>query len=141
MSYDLCVRLWRGDAAGGELVDYTVAVEKGEVVLDAVHRVQVTQAGDLAVRWNCKAGKCDSCRAEVNGRPELMCLTRLSALPRGPVTMTPLRTFPVIRDLVTDVSGNYRRARRSPHRPAWHLASIASSESASSAGCFRTGAK
>ena len=99
MSYDLCVRLWRGDAAGGELVDYTVAVEKGEVVLYAVHRVQVTQAGDLAVRWNCQAGKCGSSSAEVNGRPKLMCMTRMSALPRGPVTVTPLRTFPVIRDL------------------------------------------
>ena len=99
MSYDLCVRLWRGDAAGGELVDYTVAVGKGEVVLYAVHRVQVTQAGDLAVRWNCKAGKCGSCSAEVNGRPKLMCMTRMSALPRCPVTVTPLRTFPVIRDL------------------------------------------
>ena len=99
MSYDLCVRLWRGDAAGGELVDYTVAVDKGEVVLYAVHRVQVTQAGDLTVRWNCQAGKCGSCSAEVNGRPKLMCMTRMSALPRGPVTVTPLRTFPVIRDL------------------------------------------
>lgn len=99
MSYDLCVRPWRGDAAGGELVDYTVAVEKGEVVLNAVHRVQVTQAGDLAVRWNCQAGKCGSCSAEVNGRPKLMCMTRMSARPRGPVTVTPLRTFPVIRDL------------------------------------------
>ena len=99
MSYDLCVRLWRGDAAGGELVDYTVAVDKGEVVLYAVHQVQVTQAGDLTVRWNCQAGKCGSCSAEVNGRPKLMCMTRMSALPRGPVTVTPLRTFPVIRDL------------------------------------------
>ena len=114
MSYELCVRLWRGDAAGGELVDYTVPVEEGEVVLDAVHRIQATQAGDLAVRWNCKAGKCGSCSAEVNGRPKLMCMTRLSALPQGPVTITPLRTFPVIRDLVTDVSSNYRKAQQIP---------------------------
>jgi succinate dehydrogenase / fumarate reductase, iron-sulfur subunit len=114
MSDDLCVRLWRGDAAGGILVDYTVVVEEGEVVLDAVHRVQASQAGDLAVRWNCKAGKCGSCSAEVNGRPKLMCMTRLSALPPGPVTVTPLRTFPVIHDLVTDVSGNYRTAQQIP---------------------------
>ena len=114
MSYDLCLRLWRGDAEGGDLVDYTVAVDEGEVVLDAVHRVQATQAGDLAVRWNCKAGKCGSCSAEINGRPKLMCMTRLSALPPGPVTVTPLRTFPVIRDLVTDVSFNYRIAQRIP---------------------------
>ena len=107
-SYDVNLRLWRGDQAGGELRDYTVACEDGEVVLDAIHRVQATQAGDLAVRWNCKAGKCGSCSAEVNGRPRLLCMTRLNVFERGePITVTPLRTFPVVRDLVTDVSFNY----------------------------------
>jgi succinate dehydrogenase / fumarate reductase, iron-sulfur subunit len=114
MGYDLQLRVWRGDRAGGALVDYTVPVEEGEVVLDAVHRLQATQAGDLAVRWNCKAGKCGSCSAEINGRPKLMCMARLSSLPTGPVTLTPLRTFPVIRDLVTDVSFNYEKARQIP---------------------------
>jgi succinate dehydrogenase / fumarate reductase iron-sulfur subunit len=114
-AYDLTVRLWRGDAAGGELRDYTVQVEDGEVVLDAIHRVQATQAGDLAVRWNCKAGKCGSCSAEVNGRPRLTCMTRLNLFERGQaVTVTPLRTFPIIRDLVTDVSFNYEMAKRVP---------------------------
>ena len=69
MAYTLKMRLWRGDKSGGELQDFDVEVESGEVVLDAIHRVQATQAGDLAVRWNCKAGKCGSCSAEVNGRP------------------------------------------------------------------------
>jgi succinate dehydrogenase / fumarate reductase, iron-sulfur subunit len=78
MGYDLSMRVWRGDAKGGGLADYTVHVEDGEVVLDAIHRLQATQAGDLAVRWNCKAGKCGSCSAEVNGRPRLMCMTRLA---------------------------------------------------------------
>ncbi len=108
------IRIWRGDVTAGRLVDYTVPVEDGEVVLDAVHRVQATQANDLAVRWNCKAGKCGSCSAEINGRPKLMCMTRLSTLPDDPVTVTPLRTFPVIRDLVTDVSFNYAKAREVP---------------------------
>ena len=81
-SYDVTLRLWRGDPAGGELRDYTVACEDGEVVLDAIHRVQATQAGDLAVRWNCKAGKCGSCSAEVNGKPRLLCMTRLSVFER-----------------------------------------------------------
>ncbi len=76
--YDAKMRLWRGDAGGGALVDFTVPVEEGEVVLDAIHRIQATQAGDLAVRWNCKAGKCGSCSAEINGRPRLMCMTRLN---------------------------------------------------------------
>jgi succinate dehydrogenase / fumarate reductase iron-sulfur subunit len=79
------------------------------VVLDVVHRIQATQANDLAVRWNCKAGKCGSCSAEINGKPRLMCMTRLNELDLGqPVTVEPMRTFPRIKDLVTDVSWNYR---------------------------------
>jgi succinate dehydrogenase / fumarate reductase, iron-sulfur subunit len=108
------LRVWRGDAASGGLTDYTVPVHEGEVVLDVLHRLQATQAGDLAIRWNCKAGKCGSCSAEINGRPKLLCMTRLSALPPGPVTITPLRTYPVIRDLVTDVSVNYDWALHVP---------------------------
>jgi len=115
MGYDLKMRVWRGDENGGDLVDYTVAVEEGEVILDAIHRLQATQAGDLAVRWNCKAGKCGSCSAEVNGRPRLLCMTRLSIFePTDTITVTPMRTFPVLRDLVTDVSFNYEKARQVP---------------------------
>jgi succinate dehydrogenase / fumarate reductase, iron-sulfur subunit len=114
-AYDVTLRVWRGDAGGGALTDYQVGVEEGEVVLDALHRLQATQAGDLAVRWNCKAGKCGSCSAEVNGKPRLTCMTRLNLFERGEViTITPLRTFPVIRDLVTDVSFNYEVARQVP---------------------------
>jgi succinate dehydrogenase / fumarate reductase iron-sulfur subunit len=113
--YDLTLRLWRGDATGGGFADYVVPVDEGEVVLDAIHRVQAMHAGDLAVRWNCKAGKCGSCSAEINGRPRLLCLSRLSAYDQGaPITVTPLRTFPVIKDLVTDVSYNYVKAREVP---------------------------
>lgn len=105
-------RIWRGDTDGGDFVDFDVEVNDGEVVLDVIHRLQATQAPDLAVRWNCKAGKCGSCSAEVNGRPRLLCMTRMSTLPpHQPVTVTPMRTFPVIRDLVTDVSYNYQKAR------------------------------
>jgi succinate dehydrogenase / fumarate reductase, iron-sulfur subunit len=105
-------RVWRGDADGGDLVDFDVQVNEGEVVLDVIHRLQATQAPDLAVRWNCKAGKCGSCSAEINGRPRLLCMTRMSTLPeQQPVTITPMRTFPVIRDLVTNVSYNYQKAR------------------------------
>lgn len=105
-------RIWRGDAEGGQLVDFDVDVNDGEVVLDVIHRLQATEAPDLAVRWNCKAGKCGSCSAEINGLPRLLCMTRMSTLPpQEPVTIMPMRTFPVIRDLVTDVSYNYRKAR------------------------------
>jgi succinate dehydrogenase / fumarate reductase iron-sulfur subunit len=115
MSYQAKLRVWRGDDDGGALQDFTVEVNEGEVVLDIIHRLQQTQAGDLAVRWNCKAGKCGSCSAEVNGRPRLMCMTRMSIFdPTEVITVTPLRTFPVIRDLVTDVSFNYEKAREIP---------------------------
>ncbi len=115
MTYDLKMRIWRGDATGGDLKDYTVPVEDGEVVLDAVHHLQAQEAGDMAVRWNCKAGKCGSCSAEVNGKPRLMCLARLSTFDKAePIVITPLRTFPVIKDLVTDVSFNYRKAAQVP---------------------------
>src|SRR5215216_6694758 len=108
-------RIWRGDAKGGALQDYTTDVSEGMVVLDAVHQIQAESAADLAVRWNCKAGKCGSCSAEVNGKPRLMCMTRMSTFTRDEtVTVTPIRTFPVIRDLVTDVSYNYQKAREIP---------------------------
>ncbi len=108
-------RVWRGNAEGGDLVDYDVEVNEGEVVLDVIHRLQATQAGDLAVRWNCKAGKCGSCSAEINGRPRLMCMTRMSVFAPGEtVTVTPMRTFPVMKDLVTDVSYNYAKAQEVP---------------------------
>jgi succinate dehydrogenase / fumarate reductase iron-sulfur subunit len=116
MSYDLKMRVWRGDQDGGDLGDYTVSVETGEVVLDALHRLQATQAGDLAIRWNCKAGKCGSCSAEINGKPRLLCMTRLSDFEETEtITITPLRTFPIIRDLVTDVSFNYEKAKELPY--------------------------
>ncbi|MEV6068178.1 succinate dehydrogenase/fumarate reductase iron-sulfur subunit [Nocardia sp. NPDC052001] len=115
MAYDAKFKVWRGDIEGGELQDFTVQVNEGEVVLDVIHRLQATQTPDLAVRWNCKAGKCGSCSAEVNGRPRLLCMTRMNTFtPDDVVTVTPLRTFPVIRDLVTDVSFNYQKAREIP---------------------------
>jgi succinate dehydrogenase / fumarate reductase, iron-sulfur subunit len=115
MSYDAKFRVWRGDADAGELTDYTVEVNEGEVVLDIIHRLQATQAGDLACRWNCKAGKCGSCSAEINGRPRLLCMTRMSTFTEAEtIVVTPLRAFPVIKDLVTDVSFNYAKAREVP---------------------------
>ena len=103
-------RIWRGNArAGRRSSDYPTEVSEGMVVLDAVHRIQAEQAGDLAVRWNCKAGKCGSCSAEINGKPRLMCMTRLDTLDLPqPVTVEPMKAFPLIKDLVTDVSWNYR---------------------------------
>jgi len=102
-------RIWRGDKTGGGFQEYPVEITEGMVVLDAVHQIQATQAGDLACRWNCKAGKCGSCSAEINGRPRLMCMTRMNTFEPGEtITIRPMKAFPVIKDLVTDVSWNYK---------------------------------
>ena len=101
--------IWRGDGSGGKRVEYKAEVSEGMVVLDAVHQIQATQSNDLACRWNCKAGKCGSCSAEINGKPRLMCMTRLSDLDLDkPVVIEPMHSFPPIKDLVTDVSWNFR---------------------------------
>src|SRR5438552_17153313 len=102
-------KIWRDDTNGGEYREYTAEVSEVMVVLEAVHKIQAEQANDLACRWNCKAGKCGSCSAEVNGLPRLMCMTRLNDLPLDrPVTIEPMKAFPPLRDLVTDVSWNFR---------------------------------
>ena len=131
MATQALFRIWRGDASGGKFQDYKTEVDEGMVVLDAVHRIQAEQAPDLAVRWNCKAGKCGSCSAEVNGMPKLMCMTRLNQLNLNmPVIIEPMHAFPSIRDLVTDVSWNYRVKKtikpfkpRSPDAPdgTWRM--------------------
>ena len=109
------LRVYRGDAANGQEVEYRVPIEPGMVVLDAIHWIQAHQAPDLAVRWNCKAAKCGSCSAEVNGKPSLMCKSRMDHFPEGvPITVRPMKTFPIIKDLVTDVSWNYEVNRRIP---------------------------
>jgi succinate dehydrogenase iron-sulfur subunit len=109
------LRVFRGDAGGGGFKDYRVESEEGMVVLDVIHRLQATQAPDLACRWNCKAGKCGSCSAEVNGQPRLMCMTRMNLFAEGEtISVAPIRTFPIIRDLVTDVSYNYEKAKQIP---------------------------
>ena len=112
-------RIWRGEHGQGGFRDYETEISEGMVVLDALHEIQAEQAHDLAIRWNCKAGKCGSCSAEVNGMPRLTCMTRLSDLPLDrPVTVEPMRAFPHVKDLVTDVSWNYEVKRRiKPFRP------------------------
>ena len=103
------LRIWRGESATGGFEEYGSDYDEGMVVLDVVHKIQAEQAPDMACRWNCKAGKCGSCSAEINGNPRLMCMTRMSSLDTSrEITIEPLKTFPLVRDLVTDVSWNYR---------------------------------
>jgi succinate dehydrogenase / fumarate reductase iron-sulfur subunit len=112
-------RIWRGDVNGGAFRDYTTEVSEGMVVLDAMHQIQATQANDLAFRWNCKAGRCGSCSAEINGLPRLMCMTRLNDLPlEKPVTVEPMKAFPPVKDLVSEISWNYRVKKKiKPFKP------------------------
>jgi len=107
--------VWRGNAQGGDFQDYQVDVDSGMVVLDVLHRIQTHQAPDMAIRWNCKAGKCGSCSMEINGYPKLACMTRMSVYADdATITVQPIKTFPVIKDLVTDVSWNYEQNKRIP---------------------------
>ena len=115
MATEFALKVWRGDRQRGAFQDYRVPVEEGMVVLDVIHRIQATQAPDLAVRWNCKAGKCGSCSAEINGKPRLMCMTRMDTFAPGqPIAVAPMRTFPLYRDLVTDVAFNFEKAKTIP---------------------------
>jgi succinate dehydrogenase / fumarate reductase, iron-sulfur subunit len=105
--------IWRSNETGGAFKEYQTEITEGMVVLDAVLQIQQEHANDLAVRWNCKAGKCGSCSAEINGRPKLMCMTRMSDMAENkPVSIQPMKAFPVIRDLVTDVSINFRTKKK-----------------------------
>lgn len=108
-------KVWRGNAEGGEFKEFDVDVDPGMVVLDVLHRIQAKQANDLALRWNCKAGKCGSCSMEINGKPRLACMTRMNIFTESEtITCQPLKAFPVMKDLVTDVSWNYEQNKRIP---------------------------
>src|SRR5581483_3794787 len=112
---DIVLRVFRGTKEGGSTKDFNVPLTEGMVVLDALHYIQAHYDGDLAVRWNCKAAKCGSCSAEVNGRPRLTCKTRLDDLPLDqPIVVNPMKSFPIIKDLVTDVSWNYKINKKIP---------------------------
>tara|TARA_B100000579_G_C22733706_1_gene805588 strand:- start:148 stop:1101 length:954 start_codon:yes stop_codon:yes gene_type:complete len=134
MTDSVTFRIFRGepDKDGvpfGKMVDYKVDLDEGMVVLDVVHRIQAEHAPDLACRWNCKAGKCGSCSAEVNGKPRLMCMTRmediLAETPENePILVKPMQAFPLTKDLVTDTSWAYQTDQRikpinGPEEPDW----------------------
>lgn len=106
-------KILRGDSKNSTMESYEVEVDKGMVVLDVIHRIQAEQAGDLAVRWNCKAGKCGSCSVEINGKPKLSCMTRMNEYDDNEtISIRPIRTFPLVKDLVADVSWNYKQNKK-----------------------------
>jgi len=115
MSREATLRVYRGDRNGGEMIDYRVPVSPGMVVLDAIRSIQFHQSPDIGVRWNCKAGKCGSCGAEVNGRPRLMCMDRMDRYSPGePIVVRPMKSFPIVKDLVNDVSWNFQVNKKIP---------------------------
>ncbi len=102
------LKVFRGEKDSGTFQNYKVPIEEGMVVLDAIHWVQQNVDPSIAVRWNCKAAKCGSCSAEVNGKPQLLCKSRMDKFEPGEeITVQPIKTFPHVKDLVTDVSWNY----------------------------------
>jgi len=106
-------QIYIGNNENGELANFETEVKEGMVVLDVIHKIQAEQANDLAVRWNCKAGKCGSCSMEINGKPKLSCMTRMNEYAQDEtITITPMKTFPIVKDLVTDVSWNYEQNKR-----------------------------
>ena len=113
ITQQVTLEIFRGDDEGGDMSEYTVEVQEGMVVLDAVHAVQAQHAPDMACRWNCKAGKCGSCSAEVNGHSKLMCMDRLDNYEPGKtIAVRPMKTFPVIKDIVCDVSWNFKQNKQ-----------------------------
>ena len=106
-------KIFRGDKSGGAMENYSIEIDKGMVVLDVIHRIQAEQAGDLAVRWNCKAGKCGSCSVEINGKPKLACMTRMNEYGENEtISVRPIKAFPIMKDLVADVSWNYEQNKK-----------------------------
>ena len=134
MTEEVTFRVFRGESDSdgipfGKMVDYKVDLDEGMVVLDVIHRIQSEHAPELACRWNCKAGKCGSCSAEVNGKARLMCMTRMEDIleetpSNEPVLIKPMQAFPLTKDLVTDTSWAYRtdlqiKPINGPEEPDW----------------------
>lgn len=114
-NYKINVSIQRG-TIDLKMETYQIEVDSGMVVLDAVHLIQAEHSNSLSVRWNCKAGKCGCCAAEIDGKSKLMCMTKLSDYPKlnkgVPIEIRPLKAFPLIKDLVTDVSMNFEANKR-----------------------------
>lgn len=113
---EVTLRIFRGlgsDRSKDRYEVYTVPYEAGMVVLNAIHYIQSHFDSSLSARWNCKAGHCGSCSAEINGWPRLMCKAPVDQY-EGEITVEPMKAFPLLRDLVTDVSENYEIAKTIP---------------------------
>ncbi|CRZ18664.1 succinate dehydrogenase/fumarate reductase iron-sulfur subunit [Mycolicibacterium neworleansense] len=86
------------------LQPYDVPLTREWAVLDGLNYIKDRLDGTLSFRWSCRMGICGSCGMTVNGEPKLACATFLVDYLPGPVRVEPMRNFPVIRDLVVDIS-------------------------------------
>ena len=83
---------------------FDVPLRKEWVVLDALNYIKDKVDGSLSFRWSCRMGVCGSCGMTVNGEPKLTCATFLTDYAPGPVRVEPLKNFPVMRDLIVEIS-------------------------------------
>jgi len=92
--------------------EYEVPFRKDWAVLDALNYIKDKLDGSLSFRWSCRMGVCGSCGMMVNGYPKLTCATFLADYLPGPIRVEPMRYFPVVRDLVVDISDFMRKLRK-----------------------------
>jgi fumarate reductase iron-sulfur subunit len=105
MASSVTLRVFRWTAGEAEgLAEYRVAAAADTTVLDALVEIQRAQDPTLAFRYACRVGMCGSCAMVVNGRERWACRTRLESLGPGPVSVRPLYHFPLLRDLVVDMT-------------------------------------
>jgi len=90
---------------------YEVPLREDWVVLDALNYIKDRLDGSLTYRWSCRMGVCGSCGMMVNGEAKLTCATFLSHYGRGPIRVEPLSYFPIIRDLVVDITDFLRKLK------------------------------
>ncbi len=105
MASSVTLRVFRWTAGQAERLDeFKVAAAADTTVLDALVEIQRAQDATLAFRFACRVGMCGSCAMVVNGRERWACRTRLASLGQGPVSVRPLYHFPLLRDLVVDMT-------------------------------------
>ena len=91
---------------------YEVPYDKDWVILDALNYIKNELDGTLSFRWSCRMGVCGSCGMVVNGEPKLPCATFLSEYLPGPIRVEPSRYFPVLRDLVVEMSDFMQKLKK-----------------------------
>ena len=90
--------------------DYTVTAEPTDRVLDALHRVKWDRDGSLAFRRSCAHGICGSDAMMINGRNRLACKVLIKDLEQ-PIVVEPMRGYPVVKDLIVDMTGFFEKYR------------------------------